>query len=395
MYRRPVIGAVVVGAAVLLGACINFDPPQVAPASGDATARSRDVVLVDVTGDGVDDPVVLTTADVLTWLAPCGTGCWERREEIELTEPSRITAAEFDGDGAADVVVTLGSGVRVYWGGAASGSRPAGLVATDASDIDATTIGGTPAVGDVNGDGALDVAVIGTDPGQFVYRYVDMLGNGAGGFAPAVERFEAPQQGAVRGPATGDIDGDGDDEVLAAFTRINGVSFIRIFGDDLDDTGIAAVGAYVDALATGDLNGDSLDDVVARERPPGAEVRFNLLRSNGQWLVGFGPVEEEPTLLPSGATTAGDFVVQDLDGDGRTDLLASDGVSRISWWHGNGDGTFVEVNGQSRVDRAAGPGANALATGLLAGDTRPDLLVANSTAPNAQVTILPNASVLP
>jgi hypothetical protein len=61
---------------------------------------------------------------------------------------------------------------------------------------------------------------------------------------------------------------------------------------------------------------------------------------------------------------------------------------QLSWWHGSGSGGFA-----ARVDRAVGPAPNSLAFGTV-GHPGPDLVVANTTAPFAQVSYLTNASQL-
>jgi hypothetical protein len=79
--------------------------------------------------------------------------------------------------------------------------------------------------------------------------------------------------------------------------------------------------------------------------------------------------------------------LRDIDLDGKVDFLASDG-GQLSWWHGSGSGSFA-----ARVDRAAGPALNSLAFGTV-GSPRPDLVVANTTAPFGQLSYLTNASQL-
>jgi len=89
--------------------------------------------------------------------------------------------------------------------------------------------------------------------------------------------------------------------------------------------------------------------------------------------------------LPSRAV---DLELRDIDLDGRVDFLAADG-GQLSWWQASGTGGFAV-----RVDRAAGPAPNRLAFGTVGGSPRADLVVANTSAPFAQVSYLTNASQL-
>jgi FG-GAP-like repeat len=386
-------GCVAIGvavAAMVLASCINFAPALSSPASTVEAARSLDVVFADVTGDGSDDVIVavsLPGADALVRMAPCGGGCLERREQILVGDEARqLAAADFDGDGAADVAVVTSVDVRVYFGGAATAGRPEGLVAEDlvvAAEPDLEPWNRVVA-GDFDDDGDADIGV----SSRQLYDFV--AGDGNRGFAAPVNVVLLPARASIGGLAAGDVDGDGDLEVLVTESGLglsNLIASVAAFRD-----GVSFLGGYTEdgllfaGLTAGDIDGDQVDDVaVVRFVPDPIGFRdVRLLRSTGAGFTGFGP-GGAVTSLPVRAV---DLELRDIDLDAKVDFLASDGA-QLSWWHGRGTGSFV-----LRVDRAAGPGPANLAFGNVGGSPRADFVVTNGTAPFAQVSYLTNASQL-
>src|SRR5262249_28562345 len=143
---------------------------------------------------------------------------------------------------------------------------------------------------------------------------------------------------------------------------------------------------------TGDFDGDGLADVAVVGVPAvtGANATVRIYRSTGTSLTDFGT---SPTILTTATENIGGVAVRDLDGDGHADVIVTEtDLGSIAWWNGIGNGQFLTVNGNSRFDRSAGPSPTALALGDVGGNALPDVVVANSDQPSAQLSVLTNNS---
>jgi hypothetical protein len=244
--------------------------------------------------------------------------------------------------------------------GAASGSpRPVSF----AQNVE-FAVGQSPnsvSVGDLNGDGAPDLAVANSNSQSVSV----LLGDGAGSFGANTE-FATVQPDTV---TLGDLNGDGIPDVAIA-------------GDDtaasvLLGDGTGAFGARTDfganpdepvSIAAGDLNGDGKLDLVAANL---ASCRHSVSVLLGDGSGSFATHADYPA--GSGAISV---AIAELNGDGNRDfVVANANEDAVSVLLGDGTGSF-----QPRSSFATGVQPWSVAVGDLNSDGHPDLAVANHGA---------------
>ena len=226
------------------------------------------------------------------------------------------------------------------------------------------------AIGDVDGDGRPDLAVA-NNAGASVSVLRNITSQvGAIAFAPKVD------YGVGQGPravAIEDLDGDGRADLAVANFASNTLSVLRNLGNGVFATKVDhGTGGNPCSVAIRDIDGDThLDLVVANYGSPSPGSTVSVLRNLGNGT--FAAKVDYPTGPNPNAVAVGD-----LNSDGWPDLAVTNsnislGGDTISVLTNRGDGTFA-----AKVDYAGGSGPAGVAIGDIDGDSRPDLVVANS-----------------
>jgi len=227
------------------------------------------------------------------------------------------------------------------------------------------------AVGDLNGDGHLDVVVANEDsPGTIAV----LLGNGDGTLQAPVTYPANDWPGFV---VLGDFNKDGHLDVAVANRAIGTPGQVLIFLGKGDGTlnSPTTYGPFTDAfsMAVGDVNHDGKLDIVLADTAAGI-----LLLGNGDGTFGTG--------IPIGASDAVWFAIADFNGDHQPDLaVAYNSGQFVEIMLGNGHGTFTI----STLLPVSTPPI-ALAAKDLNGDGVPDIAVADEAVNNlnSNVTVL-------
>ncbi len=289
-----------------------------------------------------------------------GTGRGNFVPEPDLTGGNLTSSAavgDVDGDGDLDLLTT---------------NNFAGTVSVRRNDGSGTFSGGTEvpaatltygvAVGDVDGDGDLDFVASGESSSSNVSVHLnDGTGTFGGGSTTTVG-------GRPRCVVLGDVDGDGDLDLLTAGYDGNLVSVRRNDGSGHFSGGNDyGVGTRPRSVAVADVDGDGDLDFVATTYDPDFDInRVSVWRNDGTGTfsnIADYNVGRDPRNVAIG----------DIDGDGDLDLVtANRGSNSVGVFLNNGDGTF---SAPAPVGLSVGPGGVALADVDSDGDL--DLLTSN------------------
>ena len=291
------------------------------------------------------------------------------------TNPYQVAIADLNGDGHLDLLVPNAgnNNVSVFFGNGHGGFTPAA-----GSPI---AVGTTPrdvAVGDIDGDGDIDFIVANAGSNNLSV----FLNNGFGSFTQAAGSPVAAGLNS-RALALGDLNGDGRLDIVTANASVNTLSIL--LGDGTGGF-VAAIGSPVASggsvpfeVVLGDFDGDHDLDIAVTNAGSNA---VQILLNNGS--AGFTAAPGAPIgvgSIPRGIETG------DLDGDGDLDLVVvNSSNNNLSILLNNGNGTFVAAAGSPVATGGSVPFDAALAD--IDGDHDLDIVVVNSSTNN--VTVLLN-----
>ncbi len=282
-------------------------------------APVSDVLVADLAGDPAPDLVLVQpTVGVLrvhpTTDDPLGAPVVELPVAGLGTETARLGDA--DGDGVADLLSSNIAVLEWHAGDGAGFGAPTAL----ASPVDPPGLVLAAEFADLDGDGRDEVVAL---RGGTLVVYA-ALGTGT----PSAHVPPQPQQSAFR-MAVADLDGDGRDDVVVTEPSADRVLWFP--GVDGGATGptlgvpVEVPTAPVPQLPwTADLDGDGFPEVVL------VGQQLEVLSGGVDGPRAAGHVFAAPTGVF-------DFAAADVDGDGRTDLVALDAASELlQVWFGAG-----------------------------------------------------------
>lgn len=309
------------------------------PITGPGTVISQ-LVTGDFNGDGkVDVAAAIYASNAVGSVGVLfgngdGTFATSAVTSVGVNSPIAMATADFNGDGKLDLIL---GGERLsdhtqqtyFLAGKGDGTFQTPSIIAPGS--------GTVSVGDLNGDGKLDVVVWATP-------FVEMLlGNGNGTFqqkATYVDEGGFPV-------AIGDFNGDGKLDISDGHTATfgNGDGTFRDVAATIANVP-AGIGQALSTVATGDFNGDGKPDLA---------VGLSGVSPSIYILLGDGTGQHTIANVYTTSSSPGSLLTADFNHDGKTDLvfntLDSGATVKVQTMLGHGDGSFA-----APVATTLGPG---------------------------------------
>jgi len=332
LARPSVVTVFGLGAAATASAVhaqIEFDPPRL------YDGAFLHVAVGDLNGDGHLDAALATNGGVQVFF---NTGDGTLVHEVTLLEGRDIVevqAGDVDRDGHVDLVlIEAGSGTRrrLHFFYNSGDGRQGALRSTNMD-------GRYPAnlrLADVTGNGQLDVVHHSFQPATLW----TIVHRGRGNYESLrVFAWEDPWRDIrPRALATGDLDGDGDADLASLFHYAHGGAIqtaeaVILFNRGSDPPGRVGIdllrwfgdGRLPSGLTTGDVDGDGdLDVVIVAYDYEGSyygkyynPCQVGILVNDGQGRLEPGP------MIDVGEGGAGSVMLADLDSDGLLDIVTA------------------------------------------------------------------------
>lgn len=328
-------------------------------------AEARTVGVADVTGDGRDDVLLMTSyslgsenGDKLFVFAqrPDGTLAPPGRYATDARAATFFTVLDTNGDGRQDVAINVVGGTNILRQTASGTLENAGLLPGR----------GIPVAGDMDGDGDSDL-VTASELG------ITLLTQGDGGTFTATP----VTTDAVAEAEVGDVDGDGRAEVVGAPPPSLGNAPIYVYhatetGWTRTDhpTGMTSP-ETVRGIEVADVSGDGRADIVSTfgGNKPRSQVSVLVQNADG----GLDPGVLYPVWdIPEPVEAA------DMTGDSRLDVVTvHGGWSALSVLPQTGDGRLGTPIRIEDLPSASSYTVQGLALGDINGDNRTDAVVAD------------------
>ncbi|SHF08451.1 Por secretion system C-terminal sorting domain-containing protein [Mariniphaga anaerophila] len=290
-------------------------------------------VAVDLDKDGDIDVLGSTYySQVFIWYENNGEEDFQYHEIYAANNTAQsIAAGDIDGDGDEDIIGSTGSSLMWF-----ENDGKQSFSATHNIKIGIYfALNGQNSIVDLDNDGDIDILCFCYSKDIFAWHEND----GKGKFTYHIINDDANYSDGPRCISSGDIDKDGDIDVLGTVESGHFLWFIndgsQSFQPQFTDSKNNSLSAGAHGISAGDINNDGFVDII------GAAIYSNAY---SLWLND-GTNSFSPLLLEKDAFNCYgifDITSGDLDNDGDTDIIGAAGeAGRFVWFKNNGHGGFT------------------------------------------------------
>ena len=298
----------------------------------------------DMTGDQQPDVMIGLSRGAKSTAQPAlailfdgasGAEVWESAGDhpFELFGRTLSSVGDTTGDGIPEVVVTGNTVIRLLSG--ADGARVPGFEFTPTQNSGITASAVAAGIGDVNRDGVPDLLIGLPSTGSDFQHIPGDARVISGRNGEVIRRYagKKPLEFSGRGvAAVGDLDRDGTPDYAISSNGAAGGGELRIYSGrkgrllgrytraQLD---LKSIGSYV--IGVGDINRDGSPDVLVDATDDAGASFFVVLSGKPSKQ----PVLQELRPQPNEFLASGQAAAGDVDGDGVSDLIASNGYSLV------------------------------------------------------------------
>jgi hypothetical protein len=347
-------------ASVYFGNCQGTFPTTASAtyAAGDVGAS---LVLADVNHDGILDIVISAVPLPADEITPAGLGedsgdqlCILFGEPGGRFAPAQtyrgepamfgLAVADLTGSGYPDAITANegSSSASVYLNdGTGHFGNPQGEAI--GNNFGASNAPTSPfLLGDVDGNGTLDLVVLEYPPYPGPLQITTMLNNGSGNFSEPIQSpaFPAKSITDIPGCFLGDFRNTGKLDFLAITFGASFTYFAPNIGAGKFGPGTTTPIPNASAAAVGDFNNDgALDFILVNEVAPSNQIEVTTYFGKANGTFAPGPISTVANGDESQTNARAVVFTGDFNGDGKLDLLFWDGNGLYEFL-GNGNGTF-------------------------------------------------------
>lgn len=231
---------------------------------------------------------------------------------------------------------------------------------------------------DLNSNAQMDVTMAASfDFDGSLENTIQLLPQSGGGLVYGTTQSSGDTPVAI---AAGDLNGDGQPDVIVANNNDDTAGLFLGNGTDLDPMITLPTGSSPDGVAIGDFNSDLLNDV-AITHAVSQTIAIYLQKSNGNL--------DSPIHLPLSSSGFNDVSAGDINGDGLDDLVVLRGAGHVN----DQVAILLQQNGSlsSPIYRTVPDGGflpHGLAVGDVSGDGREDIIVTSGgNIPQAYLSV--------